>query len=312
MTTNLTIVMYHYVRDLERSRFPMIKGRRISEFKTQLDYIAAHYNVVSADQVIGAVRGLETLPPDALWLTFDDGYIDHYTNVLPHLYERGWQGTFFPPSKAITAGELLDVNRIQFVLASVSSPNLIVDAIRSFLNEHSHRRGVSCFDEYWKAYAHPDRYDSADVIFAKRLLQHALPAAVRTELADALFSRFVTKDHRAFAAELYMSPDQLRTMIGIGQYVGSHGARHDWLDKLSPVQQAQDIDASLEFLRSLGAPADNWIMCYPYGAYNDTLLDVLQLRGCACAVTTKVAIADFAVDKALELPRMDTNDLPFC
>jgi hypothetical protein len=44
----LTIAMYHYVRDLERSRYPGIRGRRINEFKAQLDHIAANYHVVPA------------------------------------------------------------------------------------------------------------------------------------------------------------------------------------------------------------------------------------------------------------------------
>ena len=34
---NLTIVMYHYVRDLKNSRYPDIKGLDVSLFKEQID-----------------------------------------------------------------------------------------------------------------------------------------------------------------------------------------------------------------------------------------------------------------------------------
>ncbi len=306
----LTIAMYHYVRDLERSRFPGIRGRRISEFKAQLDHIAANYHVVTAQQVMGAVQRIEPLPPNAMWLTFDDGYVDHYLNVLPLLLERDWQGAFFPPSRAVADGELLDVNKIHFLLASAGSAGLIVEAIRAFVAEHRGRGETKTFGEYWSEYAHASRYDSADVIFVKRVLQHALPAELRRELTDTLFARFVTSDQRSFAAELYLSPDQLKAMIRLGQYVGSHGARHEWLNNLNPVQQAQDVDESLAFLKALGAPVDKWVMCYPYGQYNATLLELLRLRGCVCGLTTRVAIADVPTDRCLELPRLDTNDIP--
>lgn len=303
--------MYHYVRDLEQSRFPSIKGRRISEFRAQLDHISSSYHVVTAQQVMDALLGFEPLPPNALWLTFDDGYVDHFTNVFPLLHERGWQGAFFPPSRAISNGELLDVNKIHFLLATVKSVSQIIERMRIFLSRHSGHTELKSFDEYWDDYAHASRYDSADVMFIKQLLQHALPLPLRIELTDSLFATFVTNDQQAFAAEIYMSPDQLRTLVQMGQYVGSHGARHGWLNTLDPKQQASDIDESLTFLSSLGAPTDKWVMCYPYGAYNEGLLKILRERGCVCGITTKVAVADLVFDGALELPRLDTNDLPF-
>ena len=39
MNQFVTIVMYHYVRDLERSRFPAIKGLSLDRFWRQLRYI---------------------------------------------------------------------------------------------------------------------------------------------------------------------------------------------------------------------------------------------------------------------------------
>jgi peptidoglycan/xylan/chitin deacetylase (PgdA/CDA1 family) len=306
----LTIAMYHYVRDLERSRFPAIKGRRVSEFNAQLDHIASHYEVVTAQQVMDAAQRIEPLPPNAIWLTFDDGYIDHYANVLPALDERGWQGAFFPPSRAVANSELLDVNKIHFLLAATASVAPLLEAIRAFVAEHTQRGETRSFEEYWAHYARASRYDSADVIFIKRVLQHALPAALRRQLSDILFARFVTSDQRAFAQELYLSPAQLQTMIRSGHYVGSHGARHEWLDSVDPARQAQDVDESLSFLQAIGAPTDKWVMCYPYGGYNQTLLEIVRLRGCVCGLTTRVAIADLAADSPLELPRLDTNDIP--
>ena len=38
--TKLTIIMYHYIRDLKKSQYPRIKGLDIHLFKEQLEYCA--------------------------------------------------------------------------------------------------------------------------------------------------------------------------------------------------------------------------------------------------------------------------------
>ena len=94
---SLTIVMYHYVRELERTRYPAIKGRRTSEFRAQLAWLRRHHTPVTMAEVVHASRSGDPLPPRAVLLTFDDGYADHYTNVFPLLFDAGVQGAFFPP-----------------------------------------------------------------------------------------------------------------------------------------------------------------------------------------------------------------------
>lgn len=309
--SQLTIVMYHYVRDIEHSRYPDIKGRRISEFRAQLDFLAAQYSIVTAEHVFAAAKGLSDLPPKAAWLTFDDGYLDHYATVFPLLHDRGWQGSFFPPARSIVARELLDVNKIHFVLAAQRNVGSLIDAIEAFVNERQGQSGIQPFQWYWKTIDKDDRHDSAEVIFVKRMLQRALPEELRTELSDDLFAKNVSVDQAAFCNELYMTTDQLKVMRQCGMCIGSHGGKHYWLDQLAPEDQAADIDRSLSFLASLGVPLVDWIMCYPYGAYNADTIRLLRARGCAVGVTTKVATADLSRDDPLELPRLDTNDLPY-
>jgi peptidoglycan/xylan/chitin deacetylase (PgdA/CDA1 family) len=307
---SLTIVMYHYVRDLVRSRYPGIKGRTLDEFKRQLDHIAGRYTVVTAQQVMAAIRGEEPIPENAVWLTFDDGYLDHYTNVFPLLLKRGWQGSFFPPSQTVRDGKLLDVNKIHFILAAQPQSDAIIREIEASLDMRSADQGVQPFEYYWNEFARPTRYDPAEVVFIKRSLQFGLPGSVRTQIVDRLFARFVSVDPVAFAAELYLSQDQLRTMVACGMYVGSHGASHCWLDRIAPAQQASEIDDSLDFLRSVGAPAQSWVMCYPYGGVDQSVLRLLRQRDCSAALTTRSATASLDADDPLLLPRVDTNELP--
>ena len=120
MSRKVTIVMYHYVRDLDHSRFPAIKGLSVERFCRQLDYIQSRYTPIAAEDLIGALSpAKKELPANPILLTFDDGYSDHFTNVFPLLDARGIQGCFFPPAQAVLEHKVLDVNKIQFVLAAV-------------------------------------------------------------------------------------------------------------------------------------------------------------------------------------------------
>ena len=78
--------------------------------------------------------------------------------------------------------------------------------------------------------------------------------------------------------------------------------------------QEKEIDLSLSFLKEkVGAPTDNWVMCYPYGGYDDSLIEILKKKKFRFALTdtsTKVDIAGLNKDNAYTLERIDTNDLP--
>ena len=131
--------MYHYVRPINGSKFPGIKGLELDGFKRQLDYLKEYFNVVSTDQVINAVRNSSSLPSNACWLTFDDGYKDHSKFVLPELLKRNLHGAFFPPRVAIEEEVVLDVNLIHHILSSADDVKQLV----SSLNTHCLRNGIS-------------------------------------------------------------------------------------------------------------------------------------------------------------------------
>ena len=113
---NLTVVMYHYVREIKESLYPGIKGLEFEKFKTQLDHLQSKYQIIQAEDVISSCLNGSPIPENSCLLTFDDGYKDHIKFVLPELKSRRIQGTFFPPAKAILDRELLDVNAIHFIL----------------------------------------------------------------------------------------------------------------------------------------------------------------------------------------------------
>ena len=310
MSALVTIVMYHYVRDLRRSRFPDIKGLSSEEFEEQVRYIKSHYNVISGYDLMDAVSDGSPLPPKPLMLTFDDGYIDHFTEVFPVLEREKLSGCVFPPAKCILEHRVLDVNKIHFILAAVADKNLLVSKIFERIRESESDLGLRSCEEYWEALGKPNRWDPPEVAFCKRILQRELPVELRQAIVDELFGLYVTGDEANFARELYMTPDQIAFLQQRGMCIGSHGYDHCWLNRLTERQQEDEIDKSLSFLSALGVDITRWIMCYPYGAYNDSLLSILRSRNCVAGLTTEVGLADLKRHDPLTLPRINTNDLP--
>jgi peptidoglycan/xylan/chitin deacetylase (PgdA/CDA1 family) len=308
----LSIIMYHYVRNLRRSRFPDLKGLETDQFREQIAYIKEHYNVISGDELLAAAEAgsWDTLPPSALLLTFDDGYMDHFTQVFPVLRRANLPGCFFPPAQCVLHGHVLDVNKIHFVLASVPDKQVIVDCILGMLDEHGAQYETEGAAHYWTKLAVASRFDPKEIVFIKRLLQRELPEELRQIIINRLFQEYVSSDEVSFARELYMSMDQIVGMRESGMFIGSHGFGHYWLDGLDPARQKHEVELGLEFLHRIGARLDSWIMSYPYGAYDDCLLSILRSAGCRIGLTTQVGIADLSRDNLLTLPRLDTNDLP--
>jgi peptidoglycan/xylan/chitin deacetylase (PgdA/CDA1 family) len=310
MSRQVTVVMYHYVRDLQRSRFPAIKGLPVERFRHQLDYIQRQYTPISAETLQAALSGEHSLPPEPILLTFDDGYVDHFTTVFPLLDAQGIPGCFFPPAQAILDHKVLDVNKIQFVLAVRPDPGALLEEVFSSLAEFGSEYALKTKEVYLQMVQGEHRYDAGEVTVLKRLLQRELPEPVRVEIARRLFTKYVTSDEEAFAYELYMSTDQIACLRHHGMHIGSHGYSHPWLNCISPEEQAIEIDRSLGFLQKLGVSAGGWTMCYPYGGFNESLLQILRERQCRLGFTVEPRVATLGLDDPLTLPRLDTNDLP--
>ena len=307
----LTIVTYHYVRDLPRTRFPEIRGLATGRFEGQLDYLTKHYTFCHPDEVLAAVRGETVLPPNGCLLTFDDGLCDHYTTVFPRLEERGIPAVFFPAARPIRERTMLEVHMIHFVLASVPDPRRLVAETLNLVDQHRATHALPDRATLFRVCGAANRFDTLEVSFLKRLLQRELPALVRRDICRVLFQRHVTADLTSFAAELYMDLAQLRCLARNGMAIGGHGDVHDWLELLGPSEQREEIRQTLSLLESVaGQRPANWIMGYPYGSYSNVTLDLLREAGCAVGLTSETGLVSDLV-RPLELCRLDTNDLPF-
>lgn len=232
MSNKLYIAMYHYTRDLRHSRYPQIKGMDTLLFRQQLEYMKNKFNFVTMEQVIEATENRYSLPDNALLLTFDDGYVDNYTYAMPLLEEFGAQGSFFIPGKTFATHQLLDVNKIHYILASADMNRLVTDVKNAMDYYRGQEFDFAPTDELFEQYAVASRFDTKETIFVKRMLQTALPEKLRNTISSELFQKYVGVTEEQLSYELYMTEEQVRTMKRHGMFIGIHGYDHYWLANL--------------------------------------------------------------------------------
>lgn len=301
--------MYHYVRPIAKSSYPLIKGLELDSFKTQLNYLEKNYEIVTMESVIDFIKNKKKIPNNSCLLTFDDGYKDHYLNVYPELKKRNIQGSFFPPARPILEKIILDVNKIHLVLAKQPNTKILIEDIRKLMSKEikNNKTKLHSFDEYWNEHAVANILDTKEIVFIKRLLQFVLPINIRNQFCNFLFGRYVNKNQEEVSSNLYMSVNELNEMQNGNMYIGCHGYDHVWLNTIPKEDQLNDIEKSLKFLKRIGVTTNDLVMNYPYGKYNSDTLDILKEKKFCIGLTTKSAIADLDKNKPFELPRLDTN-----
>ena len=306
---NITFVMYHYVRELIDTKYPRIKALNTSEFIHQVDFLSKNYQFLTLEDVRCAIQGDKSFEYGVV-LTFDDGYGDHYNNVFPILNKLGIQGWFFPPVNAVTTDAILDVNKIHFILASIPEGEDLIHLLLE-TSSHLHKDGnlESNLLNFWKNFNFYDAYDRKEVTFFKHVLQNYLDEELRNEIVDYLFARFVDEDTTAFSLDLYMNIDQLIEMKDSGMIIGGHGAKHIWRGKSSESEPTDEITKTRKFLEKINDDED-FVMCYPYGSYNDFTLLECNKQGFDLGLTTIDGLFDPNSGLPLVIERKDTNCFP--
>jgi hypothetical protein len=86
------------------------------DFDRQCTYLKQHYTVISLDEMVERLASGRTLPPKAVALTFDDGYLDNYTRAFPILMRHGLNATFYVTTNCIDNREILWTGLLRFVI----------------------------------------------------------------------------------------------------------------------------------------------------------------------------------------------------
>ena len=241
-------------------------------------------------------------------LTFDDGSRDVVERVLPVLKKHAAPCIAFCCSQPYLDRRVLNVQKVHLLNEHWGW--------REFRSKFLAALDVDPRGRDREACAPPGldvmyRYDDSETAAFKRLLNVELPYEVVTRVLDRLFeSVFGPQD--IVVDELYMSLDDIRRCADAGIVIGIHTHSHCMLSRLSPDEQAREIDLPLQLFREqLGIPVT--FLSYPYGirgSWNDHTKIVAASRGVRAAFTLGRSIyCDDPNADPLEIPRFDVNDV---
>ena len=284
---------YHYVAAEvpaePRAIFPVSVGA----LRAQLELLGRSWEFVSRDELLAAAAGEATLPERGCAVTFDDGLRCQAELALPLLERLGIPAIFFVPGKPLAEGRVLHVHKVHALRERVDDAELLElvgaeDVPEDVAREHY-------------------RYDAPQAARVKYLLNMALPADERERVVGAAFAE-VFPDEAAFAAELYMSRDQIR---GLASSVGAHSYAHEPLALLPPDELDRDLERCTTLLEEITGVRPR-AFSYPHGTAST--VDVCTARRLAAAGYRVAFTMERALNRSLDEPlllgRLDANDAP--
>lgn len=267
--SRLTVLAYHRVapwQDPGFNSFKPVVSATPAVFEQQMALVASSFSVVSLDALGRFISGEADLPPRALLITFDDGYLDNYRNAFPVLRRHGIPAAVFLLTGAIDRGTL---------------PWWEACA-RAFGSTAIRRADLPLLGE--RDLSTPAARDGALGLLVARLKR--LPEEEKRErlgqLAEALGVPPAAAD-----PGLFMSWEQVREMTAAGITFQPHTVTHPILARVDRVAALREIEESgRRVAAETGAPLRAF--AYPNGQpgdYDAVTVDLLRSLGYAMAFT---------------------------
>ena len=298
--------MYHYVREIKKSKYPNLNGLEFNEFKKQINFFKKNFNILSNNQFIEIINSKKIPKKKSILLTFDDGYKDHYEYVYPYLKKKNIFANFYPPIINLKNKKVTDVNKIHFILEKEQNRdkilNLIFLFVKKYMNKDQDELKINKINTN-------SRFDDKKTILIKRLLQNHIPLLYREKIVDKIFSLILNTNEKEFSKKLYMNSSNIKELFKSNFTIGSHGYNHFWWGKINKKEQEIEIKKSIDYFKKIKVFDKNFSVCFPYGDYNIHTLGLLKKYKVKYALTTKVGyINSFNIKKPFIFPRFDTND----
>lgn len=268
LRNKLIVLTYHRViPDEYQSRDPRPPDSLLSrEFEWQIAYIVRNYHVATGEEIRAFLTDGSSLPPYSVFITFDDGFENNYTEAFPILQRYEVSAAFFLTAGLIgQSGAVLWFDKLDAVLSEVLwkdiSPWLLdCNAPRDIQNKLQLRRWLKSLSQ-----------SNRERIIAE------------LERNFGLTNNLAKKE---FACKL-MTWEQAREMAACGMTIGSHTVSHQILSSATPEEVQSELVKSREKIEEeIGHLC--WCFSYPNGTLADFRLsdkEAVQSSGYVCAFT---------------------------
>jgi peptidoglycan/xylan/chitin deacetylase (PgdA/CDA1 family) len=258
---DLRILAYHRVMPLpdpDRFDFDLeLISTTPERFRAQMLHLKQHFLPLRLSDVAAALDANDSLPPDAVVVTFDDGYDDNYRIAYPILRELGIPATFFVSTGHIDSGKPFGYDWLVHMILLTTATRLVLPELGMDVpmpSDRDLRRSL--------AGTVLQKMKSIDAIAQETMVK-------RLEQEWQMSSSARPEDCRP------MTWSQLREMHAAGFEIGSHGVHHRMLAKLPRDRMKDEVQQSKTTLeRELDAPAS--LMSYPVGGDRAFDVDVMN------------------------------------
>lgn len=256
-----------------------------SEFIRQMEYLKAHFEVVSLKEAITRKGGEKLQKPLAV-ITFDDGYAGNKNILLPIVKSMGLPVSIFIATGATISGEIYWYDKI--ITAVRTTQEIALDLRERNLGCYSINRttGAANWAEIQKL-----------LMDLKELEPVERDAAVN-HILELLKTYKRAPGHNIG----HMTEQDITEMAGCDLITfGAHSHCHSMLPQLQPEALSESIMRSRKLLEKwTGRPV--MYFAYPSGAYNEKVIDVLKACEFECSLTTRSKPWD--KEPLLEIPRI--------
>lgn len=241
-------------------------------FERHIAYLTRAYHVVRLEDAAAALAAGQPLPPNAVAITFDDGYADNLAAART-LAKYGASATFYITAGCLAGGEPFWPVELRYLLRGVRSERVVLrmDHDRVELSLGS---------------------DAACASALKRLtrLFKSHPLAVREDLRAQLRAHAPGVE----CPRVMLTWDEVREMKALGMTIGSHTMTHPNLPSAGLADARRELTDSRARLES-EVDAEVTMFSYPNGGAERYLTaDVQRLvreAGYAAASTSRNAFA---------------------
>jgi len=243
-------------------------------FRDLLIFLRRRYEVVPLAELVARDKSKRCRRKPLCALTFDDGYMDNYTNAFPILREMQMPATIFLTAGLVGTKQLLWNDAISIALARMSG----TARARRHLHHLLSTAGVSMSTP-------PDSRSAAEN-FSARIVINQLKSWPHARISALVSTLQPYVDWNGPMARRFrlLTWDQVREMKSEGIRFGVHTLHHCIL----PVEDAQtawrELQGSKALIESkLGMPVD--AIAYPNGACNDETIRMARQAGFRLGLT---------------------------
>lgn len=291
----ILVLMYHGVSEKNITSLENFDGKHVYKklFERQIKYLKKCYNIISMDYYMACMQTNKRLPKNPAIITFDDGYRNNFTVLQPIITKYRMPVTIFLPVRQIGANTINSLTSIISFLISKTSKK----SVRFKIIDNLHEYDLSV------------RRKSLSSIIRIRQQLGSLSSSESKKAIDELAKETGVSLPDNDDNLLLMSWDEVMQFDKLKPYIsfGSHTLTHPDLTKLSQKEMKKELELSKnELERKFGRKINH--LAYPFGYYNDAVIEASRKAGYSAAVTTEYGYNKTGSDP-LRLKRVAVNNM---